>query len=120
MAKELKGIRKLKENIDEIQEIIFDDAVKVFEKIFDLGANEARARAPWTDRTGFARTSIDYLVQREGNSNIRGVLGIGADYGIYLELANGGKYRILRPTLAVMKEILKDEFKNLKIKDLDI
>lgn len=60
--------------------------------------NEAKRNRPWTDRTGNARRSIRGSAGKIGN-NLRAVLAIGVYYGVYLELSNGGRYRIIRPTI---------------------
>lgn len=59
---------------------------------------EAQERAPWTDRTGNARQSID-IADLSNQQEIRFLLIIGVEYGIWLELANQGKYRIIGPTV---------------------
>lgn len=75
---------------------------------FIEGVNNAKANAPWTDRTGDARRSIDYENRSDANM-LRFYIFIGVYYGIFLEYANGGKYRILQPTFTVMEvKILKD------------
>lgn len=59
---------------------------------------KAQEKAPWTDRTGNARQSID-MADLSTQNEIRFALIIGVDYGIWLELANQGKYRIIGPTV---------------------
>lgn len=73
------------------------DAVKA--TLADAEAT-AKNKAPWTDRTANARNSIyGGFVEMRGRTKIAGYLGIGVIYGQYLELKNGGKFRIIRPTL---------------------
>ncbi len=60
--------------------------------------NRAKANRPWTDRTGQARASITGTTEADALS-IRGALAIGADHGIFLEKANGGKYAIIWNTV---------------------
>ena len=67
----------------------------------------AKSEAPWTDRTGDARNSIqgeagwrknDMVITLSGNMN----------YSVYLELAHEKKYAILKPTIhELAPEILK-------------
>lgn len=64
-----------------------------------IGAeNQAKMNAPWRDRTGNARRSIGSRVDTFGEK-ITGVLGIGVFYGVWLEVSNQGRYRIVQPTL---------------------
>jgi hypothetical protein len=71
-------------------------------QVATAGENEAKRSAPWTDRTTNARNSIrgqydDYTVY----------LSIGMFYGVFLELSNGGKYRIVWPTIEWMASTLE-------------
>ncbi len=74
------------------------------------GRIEARAvqNRPWTDQTNTARNSITGTYDRTPESFIV-ALAIGVEYGKYLELARGGKYRVIRPTV----DQLRDEFMQL-------
>lgn len=60
--------------------------------------NRAKSNRRWKDRTGQARGSITGSYESNGTSIIVG-LAIGADHGIFLEKANGGKYAIVMPTV---------------------
>lgn len=69
--------------------------------------NRAKANRPWRDRTGQARASITGTTDTAGPT-IRNALAIGADHGKYLELANGGNYRVVWPTvLENQRELLE-------------
>lgn len=54
----------------------------------------AKANAPWQDRTGAARAGLHATV--EGNAI---TLAHGVDYGLWLEIANQGKYAIIAPAI---------------------
>lgn len=56
--------------------------------------NRAKRTRPWTDRTGNARRSI-YGRPFETPNSIGLYTGIGVDYGVYLEVSNGGKYAVV-------------------------
>src|SRR5690606_40915510 len=58
---------------------------------------QMRDTAPWTDRTGAARAGL-FSDVRVGPDELSIILAHGVDYGVYLELANNGKYAILWPT----------------------
>lgn len=69
--------------------------------------NRAKSNRPWKDRTGQARASITGSYDVDGD-NIIGALAIGADHGKFLELARGGNYAIIWPTvLENQREILE-------------
>lgn len=77
------------------------------------GEDQMKLKAPWTDRTGAARAGLHKNVDHSGTSAIgfkRHTITFahGVDYGIWLEVANSGKYQIIMPTvLAVGKEVMK-------------
>jgi hypothetical protein len=79
-----------------------------------VGAFAGRAEAkmvrdrPWTDQTNAARSSLTGSYDKTAEGYIV-ALAIGVEYGRYLELARGGKYRVIRPTVDQMR----NEFKRL-------
>lgn len=70
--------------------------------IFDYQKSRSEGRmrtgAPWTDRTGNARSSLFALPLRTGNT-WKLVVSHGMSYGIFLETANSGKYAIVLPEI---------------------
>lgn len=54
----------------------------------------AKANAPWTDRTGAARAGLHATVEETGQIGTI-VLSHGVDYGLWLEIANGGRFSII-------------------------
>jgi len=67
----------------------------------------AKENAPWKDRTGNARQGLFGSTMVSPRS-VRIALGHSVEYGVFLELANDGKYAILKPTIdAAVPEIFK-------------
>jgi len=62
--------------------------------------NYAKTNAPWQDRTGDARETLHATVEETGPIGTI-VLAHGVDYGLWLEIANGGKYSIIPETIDV-------------------
>lgn len=60
--------------------------------------NHSKESRPWTDRTGDARRSI-YALADINYKTVSIYHGIRVDYGKYLELSNGGRYRVITPTV---------------------
>ena len=54
---------------------------------------------PWTDRTNMAKAMLNSRVSQPGSNTIRITLAHGVDYGIWLELAHGKNWAIVKPTL---------------------
>lgn len=76
--------------------------------------NEARQNAPWTDRTGNARSGLFGVVDDAAKDLVTIYLSHGHTifYGMFLELSNGGKYAIIEPTIEAnlpeIKRMLND------------
>lgn len=69
------------------------------------GRLEAKAvqDRPWTDRTDAARNSITGTYDKTAGGLIV-ALAIGVEYGKYLELARGGRFQVIRPTVDQMRK----------------
>lgn len=74
--------------------------------------NYAKANAPWTDRTGDARERLHATVEETGPIGTI-VLAHGVDYGLWLEIANGGRYAIIAPTIDVYGPIVMRSLQNM-------
>lgn len=72
--------------------------VGLTEKYGEVIKNEAQLNAPWTDRTSNARGGLRTVVTHSPTEH-RITLMHRVPYGIFLELCNDGKYRIIMPTL---------------------
>ena len=103
----LKNEAQLSKNFSQ-----FGNQIKnIVHDLVDVKFNEmvtfAKANAVWIDRTGNARNSITSEDISSGDV-VKFYLTIGVDYGIWLELANDGKYRILQPTMTIYEpQIMK-------------
>lgn len=68
-----------------------------------------KANAPWTDRTGMARTGLSSTYYR-GTGQHTIVMAHAVHYGIWLEIKNSGEYQVIMPTVretgrGVMKDL---------------
>ena len=64
--------------------------------------NEAKRNASWTDRTGNARTGLFGTSEADFAAHVVTIyLSHSAvlDYGVFLELANGGRYAVIMRTM---------------------
>ena len=67
----------------------------------------AKKNAPWADRTGMARKSLNATTEKRDNG-IRITLAHGVDYGLWLELAHEKRLAIVKPTIELRgNEVLK-------------
>lgn len=64
--------------------------------------NDAKRNASWTDRTGNARTGLFGTSEADFAAHVVTIyLSHSAvlDYGVFLELANGGRYAVIMRTM---------------------
>lgn len=73
---------------------------------------DAKRNAPWTDRTGNARNSIQGGYGWDGDKLVI-ILSGNVSYFVYLELANEKKYAILVPTTEKYTPEILSGFKKL-------
>jgi hypothetical protein len=59
----------------------------------------AKANGPWTDRTGQARQGLTAISEASVDL-VTVYLYHGAEHGKWLEIANGGRYRVIIPALS--------------------
>lgn len=61
----------------------------------------AQTNHPWANKTGAAEAGLQAKVVRQGETQWTIMLGHGPDvqYGLWLEVRDGGKYAIILPTL---------------------
>lgn len=71
-----------------------------------------KSNATWTDRTGAARNGLGAQVVA-GNNKVAIVLFHSVSYGVYLETRWGGKYAIIRPTIATGGPMFAETYKRL-------
>ena len=71
----------------------------------------SKIHAPWTDRTSHARQSLHGGVDIDKDTFIL-YLSHGVEYGIWLEIAHGGNYAIVRPTADVHIDRIKQTVKD--------
>lgn len=84
--------------------------------IADKMQAEARKDAPWQDRTGNARSGLFAVARREAARDIVALYlshGHTVYYGIFLELARGGKYAIIVPVIEKHLPELKSKLDEL-------
>lgn len=62
------------------------------------GEAALKTRAPWTDNTGHARRTL-WAENDKGQRRYSITMGHGAEYGIYLERSNDGRFQVVMPVL---------------------
>lgn len=74
--------------------------------------NYMKTHAVWTDRTGNARNGLAARAYHEGDE-IGIVLYQQVDYGLWLEIANAGRFAIIQPTIDAMAPQVMTSFNRL-------
>ena len=75
-------------------------------------ATYMKTNAKWTDRTGNARNGLGAKVEVSGNK-VAIVLFHSVPYGVFLELRWGGRYAIIKPTMAIGGRMFADNISKL-------
>lgn len=73
----------------------------------------AQENAPWQDRSGDARALLKAEVVEEVGSIGMIVLQHGVEYGIWLEVANQGKYAIIAPAIDFWGPVFFNDMRRL-------
>ena len=96
-----KGISKFNRDLDRNIDMIVDRNA-----LYATGW--LKTNAPWTDRTGAARSGLTAIPLNKGHIH-EIFMSYSVYYGIWLEVANSGKYTILIPGLRVIgNKLMRD------------
>lgn len=106
MRLQLTGLDRMMDTLESVRDRGLSGSVKAMEATMAEAEADAKRSAPWTDRTGNARNSIGGYTDDSDKKHPTGILSIGMFYGVFLELKNAGKYRIVWPTLEIAAQRL--------------
>ncbi|AZS12564.1 hypothetical protein HWB99_gp028 [Mycobacterium phage DrLupo] len=87
------------------------DALMDYEAAYATG--QLKMRAPWTDRTGAARSGLLAVANKLGPGAHELIMSYSVHYGIWLEIANSGQYAVIGPFLPVMGRQLMHDLEHL-------
>lgn len=100
-----RNLARLDQRIDRKLDIIFAAQAQRGEAYMKLNA-------PWTDRTGAARSGLYTRYSKLGST--REILfSHSVAYGIWLEVANSGDYQVILPSLRVIGRETMAQLKDL-------
>jgi len=103
-----KNLSNLSKRIDRGVELIV-------ERNADWGQTWLRTNAPWTDRTGAARSGMFTFAEHAGGHH-EILMTYSVHYGIWLEIANSGKYQVIIPGMRVIGDHLMSDLRQLLAK----
>lgn len=90
--------KKLRVNLSTFDDKMNRGVTAAFEFQAPKSAARMKSEAPWTDRTGNARSGLFTSTKHEGTRHSM-LLAHGVSYGIYLERNHSGRYAIVIPEL---------------------
>lgn len=93
---------QLAKAIEQYGEKVLDAVVALAQYTATQMQNAAKRNAPWTDRSGNARSGLYGTAEADFARKVVVIyLSHGAmiDYGVWLELANGGRYAVIMRTM---------------------
>jgi len=104
---------KLRGNIDDL----FPKLDRAIKATMDFTATEGeaymKAHAPWTDRTTNARNGLHTVSSSPARGKYEILFAHTVHYGIYLELANSGRYQVIMPSVRHEGHVLMERFRGL-------
>jgi len=74
--------------------------------------DQMKMYAPWRDRTWHARTTL-WAGDTSESDFYRLTLGHGAEYGIFLEKSNEGRFQIIMPTLVAISRAFMESLEGM-------
>lgn len=96
-----RNVKKLERKVDVAVRMIVDvNATR--------GEAALRTQAPWTDRTGAARSGLFTLTDHDSDRHTI-LFSHSVHYGIWLEVKNSGDYEVIMPVVrSTGKELMQD------------
>jgi hypothetical protein len=91
----------LQRNVKELPEHVNRDVSQLFDYFAGWGTTWMKINAPWTDDTGAARSALIALAASMGSTHEM-TLSNAVSYGIWLEVANSGRFQILGPAMRII------------------
>ncbi len=123
MAQAQAGIRwttppsELATAVERYGDRVLTAVAAVAQRVASEMQNQAKADAPWTDRTGNARTGIFGTSEADFGAHVVTIYlshGATIDYGIWLELAHSGNYAVIMRTMEAhydsLMQLLREVF----------
>lgn len=102
----------LRRNLNELPERINRRVGVVVDANAAWGQSWARLNAPWSDDTGAARGGLFAFPESNGNTHTI-TFSHSVHYGIWLEIANSGKYQVILPAVRMTGAHLMNDLRRL-------
>jgi hypothetical protein len=104
--------RRLKKNIQSVNGRVNRNvaALMQYEAAYTVGW--LKQNAPWSDRTSAARTGLTATAFSAGRTH-EILMAYSVYYGIWLEIANSGRYAVITPALRIVGNKVMNDMKLL-------
>lgn len=103
---------KLKKNIDSFSKNLNNQVAAAMQYESAYAAGWLKQNAPWHDDTGAARTGLVAIPFSSGN-NHEIFMAYSVYYGIWLEVANSGRYAVITPGMRIIGEKIMNDMETL-------
>ena len=104
--------KRLQRNLSELPGKVDRAVAVVVDRNAAWGQGWARLNAPWSDDTSAARTGLFAFPESMGGHH-EILISHSVHYGIWLEIANSGKYQIILPAVRATGEHLMSDLRRL-------
>lgn len=108
------GIDRIRRSLNTLDDDVHDGLKATMNYHALEGTAHMKENAPWTDRTTAARNGLHATTEDDQQSGKYAItFAHSVPYGIWLEIANSGRYQIIMPTVRHESELLQRRLKGL-------
>lgn len=93
------GVEEINRNLSRLESEMLRAAGDAADEIAQYLETYSKQNAPFKDRTGNLRGSIDGSWEQVGKDLFRVILSAGMDYAVFVELCRDGRYAFLWPAV---------------------
>lgn len=104
--------KRLKKNVQRLDSNLKRNVAAVVDRHAAITTGWIKQNAPWTDRTGAARTGL-VAIPNSAKDYEEIFMAYSVNYGIWLEVANDRRYAIIGPAMRIMGKELIDSLQYL-------
>lgn len=104
--------KRLRKNVERFDSNLKRNVAAIVDRHAAITTGWLKENAPWTDRTGAARTGI-VAIPNSARSYEEIFMAYSVHYGIWLEVANDRRYAIIAPAMRIMGKELMDSIQYL-------
>jgi hypothetical protein len=104
--------RRIRGNLKKLDRETKSAITAIVDRQAAMGEGHMKTTAPWTDRTGAARSGLFTLAEHSGSKH-KIIFSHSVHYGIWLDVKNSGRYEVILPSIRHTGANLMSELNHL-------